>query len=63
MSGGDGAIDTGRIDDEEYPETPNYGMRSPTVDALGNTGALTDGNTRSYALWADGANHPSNARA
>src|SRR3954453_3546576 len=36
-------------------------MRSPTVDALGNSGALTDGNTRIYALWADGSNHSSDA--
>jgi hypothetical protein len=49
--------------DEEYAETPNYGMRTAAIDAIGNSGALTDGNTRSYALFADGKDHPSSAAA
>ena len=49
--------------DEEYPETPNYSMRTPVADLLGNSGALTDGNTRTYALWADGTRHASSAPA
>jgi len=49
--------------DEEYPETPNYGMRTPTVDAVGHSGAVGDGNMRVYALWADGTAHPSTAPA
>src|SRR3954447_26647114 len=60
---GDGTPEVVTNVDEEYAETPNYGMRSPTVDAHGNSGALTDGNTRIYALWADGSNHPSKAPA
>lgn len=44
--------------DEEYAETPNYGMRTPLADLIGQSGAIAGGNTRTYALWADGTAHP-----
>jgi hypothetical protein len=43
--------------DEEYAETPNYSMRTPVADLLGQSGAISGGNTRTYALWADGRDH------
>jgi hypothetical protein len=41
---------------EEYNETPNWSLRDPAVSAID---ALQDpANTRTYALWSDGASHP-----
>ncbi|MDQ1747319.1 MAG: hypothetical protein QOD07_1582 [Frankiaceae bacterium] len=55
---GDGKLEVVVNVDEEYKETPNYSVRTPTVDLLGHSGAIGDGNTRTYALWADGTRHP-----
>ena len=55
---GDGKLEVLVNVDEEYAETPNYSMRTPTLDLVSQSGAIEGGNTRTYALWADGKDHP-----
>jgi hypothetical protein len=55
---GDGKLEVLVNVDEEYAETPNYSMRTPTLDLVSQSGAIEGGNTRTYALWADGTRHP-----
>ena len=56
---GDGRLEVAANVNEEYTEPPNWsGARAPTADALGTA---LGGNTRTYLLWPDGANHPPTA--
>ncbi len=57
---GDGALEVLVNVDEEYTETPNWSSRTPVADGLGYSGAVGSGNTRTYALWADGTKHAGN---
>jgi hypothetical protein len=59
---GDGRPEVLTNVDEEYAETPNYSIRTPTADLVGQSGAIQGGNTRTYALWADGTSHPGTAK-
>jgi hypothetical protein len=48
--------------DEEYSETPNVSLTTPTLQALGQSGLLNAGNTRTYAVWPDGRAHSGSER-
>jgi hypothetical protein len=43
--------------DEEYVEPQNYSLRASLPAAIGRSGAINGGNTRTYALWHDGTRH------
>ena len=53
---GDGDIEVLANVNEEYEEQPNFTPRDPSMLAVS---ALTgNANTRTYAIWSDGTNHP-----
>jgi hypothetical protein len=56
---GDGSLDVVAVVNEEYREAPNAVFTNPIVNLFLATGALDAGNTRVYAVFADGAAHGS----
>jgi hypothetical protein len=48
--------------DEEYVEPQNYSLRATLPTAIGRSGAINGGNTRTYALWHDGTRHKGTSR-
>jgi hypothetical protein len=54
---GDGGLEVVAVVNEEYVEPPNAVFENGFIRALQATGVLESGNTRVYALYADGVAH------
>jgi hypothetical protein len=55
---GDGSLDIVVGTNEAYAETPNWSLTSAAATAIANSGLLDPGNSRAYAIQADGNAHP-----
>ncbi|MBX3023889.1 hypothetical protein KF840_03165 [bacterium] len=60
---GDGALDVVAAVNEEYVEAPNAVFENPLIQLFQAVGVIESGNTRVYALHADGAMHGANGIA